>query len=279
MPFVNFATAARLLLVVPALLAGCSADRYFLVEKQDLSRLGAALVQQQADLAVLRSETGSQHSALMQALDQATQRMIDTLETRVEPPVCPPPPPMQPAPIPVCPAVAAPSYATGAVLTEEEEGYAEHLKGKLIVGEVERFFLANPGLVYSARIDSGAETSSIDARNITRFERDGTKWVRFDIPAPDGSGMITLEREISRRVRVMQSNTEEAERRVVVELQFQIGDYRQEAEFTLTNREHLSHSVLIGRNILRDVMLIDVGREHATELPPSLFQAPLEGTE
>ena len=28
--------------------------------------------------------------------------------------------------------------------------------------------------------------------------------------------------------------------------------------------------VLIGRNILRDVMLVDVGKEYATELPESI---------
>jgi hypothetical protein len=51
-----------------------------------------------------------------------------------------------------------------------------------------------------------------------------------------------------------------------------IGDHQQEAEFTLTNRENLSHRVLIGRNVLRDVMLIDVGREFTTNLPESVLE-------
>lgn len=140
----------------------------------------------------------------------------------------------------------------------------------MIVGEVEKFYLAGPGLVYNARIDSGAETSSMDARNITRFERDGNSWVRFDVPLPNTGDFVTIEREISRRVRIIQSSTDESERRVVVELQFMIGNHRQQAEFTLTNREHLSHTVLVGRNILRDVMLIDVGKEFATQLPESI---------
>ncbi|HBF94298.1 MAG TPA: ATP-dependent zinc protease, partial [Marinobacter adhaerens] len=61
-----------------------------------------------------------------------------------------------------------------------------------------------------------------------------------------------------------------AERRVVVELQFFIGDHRQVAEFTLADRTNLTYEVLIGRNILRDVMLVDVGKEYATELPESI---------
>lgn len=132
---------------------------------------------------------------------------------------------------------------------------------------MEKFYLAGPGLIYDARIDSGAETSSLDARNITRFERDGNNWVRFDVPVPNSEDMVTLEREISRRVRIIQSSTDESERRVVVELQFMIGNHRQQAEFTLTNREHLSHTVLVGRNILRDVMLIDVARSSPPNCP------------
>ncbi len=82
--------------------------------------------------------------------------------------------------------------------------------------------------------------------------------------------MKTLERQIARNAKIIQSNDEDSERRAVVELQFAIGDHHQQAEFTLSDREHLSHPVLIGRNILRDVMLIDVGKEFATELPKQL---------
>ena len=45
---------------------------------------------------------------------------------------------------------------------------------------------------------------------------------------------------------------------------------RQVAEFTLADRTNLTYEVLIGRNILRDVMLVDVGKEYATELPESI---------
>lgn len=142
----------------------------------------------------------------------------------------------------------------------------------MVVGEVEKFYLAEAGLVYTARIDSGAETSSIDARNITRFERDGNNWVRFDVPVPGTDRFVTLEKEISRRVRIVQASADESERRVVVELQFAIGDHKQVAEFTLADRSNLTYEVLIGRNILRDVMLVDVGKEFATELPRNLIK-------
>ena len=47
-----------------------------------------------------------------------------------------------------------------------------------------------------------------------------------------------------------------------------IGNIRQKAEFTLSNRSHLDYQVLVGRNILSDVMLVDVSQ--ANIAPPEV---------
>ncbi len=247
--FGKLAAAAVFLFLV----SGCTADRYLMVEREDLGALNSSIVNQSDHIISLEDRTSDRFQELTRLNEESTQTILKTITEQVEKPACPPQPKA-----PVC-------------TTNDDDGRADRLKGKVIVGEVEKFYLAGPGLVYDARIDSGAETSSIDARNITRFERDGNNWVRFDVPTPGTDDeFVTVEREISRRVKIIQSSTDESERRVVVELQFMIGNHRQQAEFTLTNREHLSHSVLVGRNILRDVMLIDVGKEFATELPESV---------
>ena len=114
-----------------------------------------------------------------------------------------------------------------------------------------------------------------------RFERDGSNWVRFEVPVPGTkeAEWVAMEKEISRRVKIIQSSADESERRVVVELQFAIGDHQQVAEFTLADRTNLTYEVLIGRNVLRDVMLIDVGKEFATELPESYLEQAANGEE
>ena len=245
---------------VALVMAGCSADRYFMVPKNDVEDLRTSVHTQRATLVTMESNASVRHEQLLHNNEAATQSILDAIATQVEKPVCPP------VAAPVCPAV------------REDRGRADRLKGKLIVGEVEKFYLAGPGHIYTARIDSGAETSSIHARNIKRFERDGSNWVRFDVPVPGADGeWATMEREISRRVRVIQASAEEAERRVVVELQFAIGDHQQVAEFTLADRTNLTYEVLIGRNVLRDVMLIDVGKEYATELPESYRTQAVNG--
>jgi hypothetical protein len=219
-----------------------------MVEKRDLDALNSSVVNQGDHVISLENRTDEGFQTLTRQNEEATRTILQAISEQVEKPTCPPAPKQ-----PVC--------------KVDDDGRADRLKGKVIVGEVEKFYLAGAELVYDARIDSGAETSSLDARNITRFERDGNNWVRFDVPVPGADDVMTLEREVSRRVKIIQSSADESERRVVVELQFMIGNHRQQAEFTLTDRGHLSHRVLVGRNILRDVMLIDVGKEFATELP------------
>ncbi|WP_261977665.1 ATP-dependent zinc protease [Marinobacter sp. F3R11] len=225
-----------------------------MVPKSDLSDLNASVQSQRATLVTMEKNATVRHDKILESNEAATQRVLDAIATQVAKPSCPPVPTQK-----ACPA------------SDRSNGRADRLKGKVIVGEVENFYLAGPGLIYKARIDSGAETSSIDARNITRFERDGGNWVRFDVPVPGTDDLITLEKEISRRVKVIQASADEAERRVVVELQFTIGDHQQVAEFTLADRSNLTYQALIGRNVLRDVMLIDVGKEYATELPESIL--------
>lgn len=231
-----------------------------MVPKQDLEALNTSVVNQSEQVVRLENRTDENFQSLTRLNEESTRNILDAISEQIEKPACPPVP-------------KQPSCAANGRSGSGKDGRADRLQGKVIVGELEKFYLAGPGLVYDARIDSGAETSSLDARNITRFERDGNNWVRFDVPVPGSADLVTMEREVSRRVRIIQSSTDETERRVVVELQFMIGNHRQQAEFTLTNREQMSHTVLIGRNILRDVMLVDVGKEFATELPDSL---PLE---
>lgn len=50
-----------------------------------------------------------------------------------------------------------------------------------IIGAVEPVYVLPMKMPFAGRIDTGAETSSIDASDIKTFERDGEKWVSFTI--------------------------------------------------------------------------------------------------
>jgi hypothetical protein len=146
--------------------------------------------------------------------------------------------------------------------------YAANSGDKLVVGAVEKVLITPPGEILSARIDTGAVTSSLDASDIELFERNGHDWVRFIIINPKTNKEFTLERRIVRNVKIIQAVTDDVERRPVVELVVTIGKTTQRAEFTLSDRKHMEYPVLIGRNILMDMMVVDVSRSHI--VPPSV---------
>ena len=138
------------------------------------------------------------------------------------------------------------------------------LSNKTVVGAVE-WALIDFGSyqnVSQARMDTGASTSSISARNIAEFERNGKRWVRFTL-ADDQVVSLLLERYAE----VRQASSEK-DKRWVVKLGIKLGTISQVAEFTLKDRSHLSYDVLVGRNLLRDLMVVDVARRYVLGKKP-----------
>ncbi len=132
------------------------------------------------------------------------------------------------------------------------------LKNKRVVGEVEWALIdyGDHQRAAKARMDTGATTSSISARNITDFERNGERWVRFTLE--DGT---EISKPLARLAKISQAAVK-AERRRVIELGIRLGDIAQKAEFTLKDRAHLRYELLIGRNLLRDLMVVDVANRY-----------------
>ncbi len=147
---------------------------------------------------------------------------------------------------------------------------AGSVEDKLLVGRQEHVWMEDLNLSLPARVDTGAETASIDARNIELFERNGDPWVRFEIVHPETGEPIPLERRLVRKARIVQANSEQAERRPVISLGIVVGSVRQQAEFTLSDRSHLDYQVLVGRNILADMMIVDVSQTNIA--PPQVPQ-------
>lgn len=137
------------------------------------------------------------------------------------------------------------------------------LADKTIFGRLEWIYISTTKSNYKARIDTGAATSSINATKIERFERDGKKWVRFDLNRADGLDPQTVEAKIERFVKILQSNDPDTTTsRPVIRLNVRIGDIIHKTEFTLTDRSHMLYPVLIGRSFLQDVVLVDVSKKY-----------------
>jgi hypothetical protein len=134
------------------------------------------------------------------------------------------------------------------------------LDGRLILGRVEWVLLSEINDLFKARIDTGATTSSISADRITLFERDGKKWVKFFL-THDGTDDVPIESKLIRYAKVRQASADEPDKRPVVRLNIRIGQTTEAAEFTLTDRSTMTYPVLLGREFLKDVALVNVAKK------------------
>lgn len=152
----------------------------------------------------------------------------------------------------VC-ALAAPS---GPVLAappaaKEDDRPAE----RVIMGWLESVFFRPWNVRMTAKLDTGANTSSLHAERIERFNRDGRKWVRFTL-VKDEDKTFSVERQVIRTANIKQHGKESSQREVVKMTLCKNGkDY--ETEFTLVDRSNFSYPVLLGRSFLKDIALVD----------------------
>nr|AAP70376.1 Uvs110 [uncultured bacterium] len=136
---------------------------------------------------------------------------------------------------------------------------------KQIVGLREQALIAGLNIVMQARISTNVANSVVDARNIQMFERNGEEWVRFTIYNPETKEPHVLERK-RLRFQTVQTANPTPDRRPVVEIRFTIGKLTQKGEFILADRSTSEYPILIGRNLLRDVMLVDVSGNNLAPL-------------
>lgn len=130
---------------------------------------------------------------------------------------------------------------------------------KVVLGRVEWVWLDASQSYQKARVDTGANSSSIHARNIQPFERNGDKWVKF-VMEVDGKA-LEVEAPLVRKVRIRQASLDDWERRPVIKLNLRLGELEEETEFTLSDRSDMIYPVLLGRNFLQDIAVVDVAKK------------------
>ena len=139
-------------------------------------------------------------------------------------------------------------------------GPAAAAERMITVGAAETVRIYPGGIDFKARIDTGATTSSINARKIERFRKGGKRWVRFEVVGKRGQ-IIEMELPVVRSVRIKRFGAESA-RRSVVRVGICMGRYFKEAQVTLADRRRREFPVLIGRRYMAGAVLVDSGKEY-----------------
>jgi hypothetical protein len=122
-------------------------------------------------------------------------------------------------------------------------------------GWIEKAVLYPSGIIFHAKLDTGAKTTSINALDPEFFQRDGKRWSKFKITNRN-SETITIEAPVVREATIKRHFGKQQIRPVIM-LDICIGNVRKTEEVNLVDRANLNYQLLIGRNFLKGDLLID----------------------
>jgi hypothetical protein len=140
-------------------------------------------------------------------------------------------------------------FLAGFFLSVPERSPAEE---KIVIGTVERVILLPWGVKLRARIDTGAATSSLDARDLEI--KDNT--AIFRLPGKPGGQRLRLPVIEWDHIKYPRG----LRRRPVVEMEICLGSRLIKTKVNLSDRSYLKYPLILGRNFLRDNFIVDVKR-------------------
>ncbi|MGV8918955.1 MAG: ATP-dependent zinc protease [Pseudomonas sp.] len=142
-----------------------------------------------------------------------------------------------------------------------------------LYGRYEYIGLPEIGQVLKAKMDTGALTASLSAKDIELFKRDGEDWVRFRLATKDATDKV-YEHKVARISRIKARADEDEEesadptQRPVVDLELCLGNVKRSVEVNLTNRSSFNYPLLIGAKALREFgAAINPARRYTADQP------------
>ena len=145
---------------------------------------------------------------------------------------------------------------------------------KNIYGLNAHVYIADIDMHMSAKLDTGAKTASLSARDIERFKRDGKSWVRFYL-ALDEAHEKAFELPLARISRIKRRSGDydpEEDKsytpRPVVKMSVCMGKTLRSIEVNLTDRSTFQYPFLLGSNALKKLgALVDPSLKYSAGQP------------
>lgn len=141
---------------------------------------------------------------------------------------------------------------------------------KTVIGWREWVQLPDLGVTeIKAKVDTGADNSSLHAFNVQRFEREGEEYVRFEIHPRQRSRRPTIECEAPLAMEKKVRNPGgRSELRPVIRTRVVVAGVELTALVNLTSRDEMGFRMLLGRRAVRNRFVIDPGRSYLGPRPP-----------
>tara|TARA_R110000868_G_scaffold161148_2_gene391120 strand:+ start:48 stop:599 length:552 start_codon:yes stop_codon:yes gene_type:complete len=128
-----------------------------------------------------------------------------------------------------------------------------------IYGLHEQVALQELALNLPAKLDTGAETASLSAKNIEMFKRDGGEWGRFQLGMENSKQAQVIEKPLTRMSYIKRRADDRKPgdkqlytARPVVAMDICVGDELKNIEVNLTDRSAFEFPLLIGSSALKE---------------------------
>ncbi|UCG63371.1 MAG: ATP-dependent zinc protease [Deltaproteobacteria bacterium] len=136
-------------------------------------------------------------------------------------------------------------------------------QSKEVVGWLEKVRIYPGNLLLHAKVDTGAENSSLNASHIIEFERDGQQWVRFDV-TDRNRRTVTFEQRLLRVAKIKRHGSKPQPRFAIL-LGICLGNIYKEVEVNLVDRSDFVFQMLIGRSFTKGRVIIDPSEKYLTK--------------
>lgn len=132
------------------------------------------------------------------------------------------------------------------------------LAEKTIIGSIENIAIGKTRSVFVAKIDTGAENSSLHAQKLKLYNLKGQPWVSFRSQTNEGK-VIKFKKKVKRMATIKRKSAP-VQSRPVIELSLCLGTVRKTVEVNLVDRGNFEYAVLVGRSFLSGSFIVDVER-------------------
>ncbi|HEY7468221.1 MAG TPA: RimK/LysX family protein [Acidimicrobiia bacterium] len=141
--------------------------------------------------------------------------------------------------------------------------------GKIVIGWREWVQLPDLGVFETkAKVDTGADNSSLHAFNVERFQLDGVDYIRFEVHPKQRSKKPSIQCEAPLATERMVKNPGgRSELRPVIRTRVVVAGVTIDALVNLTSRDEMGFRMLLGRRTVRTKFVVDPGRSYLGARP------------
>ncbi len=140
--------------------------------------------------------------------------------------------------------------------------FTSNASDKPVIGWIETVSINSTAFQVKAKIDTGADNSSIDASELQLYKKADRQWVKFVVRNNMGD-KIELDKPVEDFAYIKRKQGGVIERPVVL-IDICIGNTSHRAPVNLASRGHFNYRMLIGRSFLSGHYLVDSSMTEST---------------